>query len=35
MPLPSIGNVVLDEEFGVEGFEDEAGEVTRRLSSSL
>ena len=28
MPLPSIGNVVLDEEFGVEGFEDEAGEVT-------
>ncbi|MBL6757741.1 MAG: hypothetical protein ISQ11_15185 [Planctomycetes bacterium] len=28
MPLPSIGNVVLDEEFGVEGLEDEAGEVT-------
>jgi hypothetical protein len=28
MPLPSIGNVVLDEDFGVEGFENEAGEVT-------
>lgn len=28
IPLPSIGNLVLDEEFGVEGFENEAGEVT-------
>ncbi|MEL6715445.1 MAG: hypothetical protein AAFP86_16820, partial [Planctomycetota bacterium] len=28
LPLPSIGNLVLDEEFGVEGFENEAGEVT-------
>ena len=28
LPLPGIGNVVLDEEFGVEGFENEAGEVT-------
>ncbi|MEM9802821.1 MAG: hypothetical protein AAGA20_21025 [Planctomycetota bacterium] len=28
LPLPSIGNVVLDEEFGIEGFENEAGEVT-------
>lgn len=28
VPLPSIGNLVLDEEFGVEGFENEAGEVT-------
>lgn len=28
LPLPSIGNLVLDDEFGVEGFENEAGEVT-------
>ncbi len=28
LPLPSIGNLVLDEEFGIEGFENEAGEVT-------
>jgi len=28
MPLPSIGNLVLAEDFGVEGFENEAGEVT-------
>ncbi len=28
IPLPSIGNLVLDENFGVEGFENEAGEVT-------
>ncbi|MEM6568847.1 MAG: hypothetical protein AAF957_10580 [Planctomycetota bacterium] len=28
LPLPSIGNVVLDEEFGIDGFENEAGEVT-------
>lgn len=28
LPLPSIGNVVLDEDFGVVGIENEAGEVT-------
>ena len=28
LPLPSIGNLVLDEEFGVDGFENDAGEVT-------
>ena len=28
LPLPSIGNLVLDDEFGVEGFENEAGEAT-------
>lgn len=28
LPLPSISNLVLDENFGVEGFENEAGEVT-------
>ena len=28
LPLPSIGSLVLDDEFGVEGFENEAGEVT-------
>lgn len=28
LPLPAIGNVVLDEEFGIDGIENEAGEVT-------
>ena len=28
LPLPSISSLVLDDEFGVEGFENEAGEVT-------